>query len=217
MKLDVTSGNDVRKAAEIVTDRFGKIDVLISNAGVFDLYPVSEAGSEKLGKIFDVNVLGLANLTKYFLPLLVRAQGRLIAISSESYKVPSPFQPYSVSKQALEALYNAISIELSLKGIKCVLIRPGAINTKILKDTIKFDAGTDNSLFRDEFISFTKSIPRYIRKVAQPEDVAAIVLKAGITEHPQKIYSINHNTAVTILSGLPAHIRNFLVIKNLKK
>jgi NAD(P)-dependent dehydrogenase (short-subunit alcohol dehydrogenase family) len=138
IKLDVTSENDVRHCAEIVSGKFGKLDVLISNAGIVDFYPVSEAGSERLKKIFDVNVFGLPDLTKYFLPLLINSSGRLIVISSESYKVPSPFQPYAVSKQALESLYKAIKIELSVKGVRSILIRPGAIKTRILDDTIPF-------------------------------------------------------------------------------
>jgi len=67
IKLDVTSENDTRKCAAYVDEKFGKLDILISNAGVFDFYLVSEAGTGKLKEIFDVNVFGLTNLTKYFL------------------------------------------------------------------------------------------------------------------------------------------------------
>ena len=68
--MNVSSEEDVRVCAEKTQKLFGRLDVVISNAGIFDFYPVSEAGSEKLKKIFDVNVHGLTNLTKYFLPLL---------------------------------------------------------------------------------------------------------------------------------------------------
>ena len=171
LHLDVTSETSVQQCAEQLTKEADQIDILISNAAIFDFYPVSEAGSDKLKKIFDVNVFGLANLTKHFLPLLIPSKGRLIVISSESYKVPSPFQPYSVSKQALESVFEAIKIELSLKGIKSILIRPGAMQTQILDDTIHFKNFNENSLYKTEFKNFVKSVPKYIGKVSTPEDV----------------------------------------------
>jgi NAD(P)-dependent dehydrogenase (short-subunit alcohol dehydrogenase family) len=147
IKLDVTSEMDVRRCAAYTDEKFGQIDVLVSNAGIFDFYPVSESGADHLKKLFDVNVFGLTNLSKYFLPQLLRNKGRLIVIGSESYKVPSPFQPYAVSKQALESIFKSINIELSLKGIKSILIRPGAIRTKILDDTVLFRKEMNNSRF----------------------------------------------------------------------
>jgi len=216
IKLDVTSENDVSKCAEIVVEKFGKLDVLISNAGIVDFYPVSESGSERLKKIFDVNVFGLPELTKYFLPFLINLRGRLIVISSESYKVPSPFQPYAVSKQALESLYKAIKIELSLKGVRSILIRPGAIQTQIIDDTIIFSKTIENSFFKKEFSNFIESISKYIGKITTVEDVAKVVLKAGIDKHPKCVYNINHNPLVSLLSLLPEKLKDFVIGKSLK-
>ena len=215
-KLDVTSESDVRICAEIVEEKFGKLDVLISNAGIIDFYPVSEAGSERLKKIFDVNVFGLTNLTKHCLPLLINGHGRLIVISSESYKVPSPFQPYAVSKQSLESLYKAIKIELSLKDVPCILIRPGAIQTKILNDTIHFKVLESESLFDKEFRRFVKTAPKYIGKIAKPCDIASVVLKAGVSKRPKPVYQMNHNPLVLVLSYLPRRIQHYIIKNSLK-
>ncbi len=215
-KLDVTSENDMRQCASFVQEKFGRLDVLISNAGVFDFYPVSEAGSDELKQIMDVNFLGLANLTKYFLPLLVQSKGRLIVISSESYKVPAPFQPYAVSKQAMESLYDAIKVELLLKGIKCILIRPGALQTQILIDTLQFKSENYQGLYKNEFDTFVKAVPTYIAKISRPEKVAQLVLKAGIKKNPKAIYSINHNPLVTILSAMPYTLKNYLIKRSLR-
>jgi len=216
LSLDVTSEVSVQNCARHLEKEVRQIDVLVSNASIFDFYAVSESGSEKLQKIVDVNVFGLANLTKYFLPLLIKSRGRLIVISSESYKVPSPFQPYSVSKQALESVFKAIKIELLLKGITSVLIRPGAMQTKILDDTVHFSVSDDNSMFKNEFSGFVKTVPKYIGKISNPFDVAEIILKAGTTKSPKRVYSINHNPLVTILSHLPAKLIDFIIRKNLK-
>lgn len=217
IKLDVTSESDVRICAEIVAEKFGKLDVLISNAGIIDFYPVSEAGSERLKKIFDVNVFGLTNLTKYCLPLLINGHGRLIVISSESYKVPSPFQPYSISKQMLESLYKSIKIELSLIGVKSILIRPGAMQTQILDDTIHFNIHLNNSQFEQEFSGFIETAPKYIGNIVNPEKVAKIVLKAATSKRPKSIYHINHNPIVSLFAILPTGIKNIIIKKGLTK
>ncbi len=216
IKLDVTSDNDMRKCAEIIEEKFGMLDVLISNAGIVDFYPVSEAGSERLKKIFDVNVFGLPSLTKYFLPLLINSRGRLIVISSESYKVPSPFQPYAVSKQSLESFYKAIKLELSVKEVKSILIRPGAIQTRILDKTIDFSKTIENSFYKKEFSNFIDSISKYIGKISSAEDVAKVVLKAGIDKHPKRVYNINHNPLVSLLSLLPSKLKDYIIRRSLK-
>ena len=215
MKLDVTSEIDVANCASYVQKHYGQLDVLISNAGVFDFYAVSEAGADKLKSIMDVNFLGLANLTKYFLPLLHESMGRLIVISSESYKVPAPFQPYAVSKQALESLYDAIKIELSLKGIKSILIRPGAIQTKILEDTLKFQPSEQETLLKKEFNKFINKIPNYINRIIPPQKVAQLVFKVGTIKKPGSIYSINYNPLVAVFSSLPERLKNYFIRKEL--
>lgn len=212
----MTSEREIENCAHSIEERFGQIDVLVSNAAIFDFYPIAEAGSEKIRKIFDVNVFALANLTKYFLPLLIKSSGKIIVISSESYKVPAPFQPYSVSKQALEAVYNAIKLELSITKVQCVLIRPGAMQTKILDDTLAFNPEKKGSLFQHEFRKFVQTVPKYISKISNPTTVAQLVLKAAKTKHPKAIYSINHNPIVSLLSILPNGIKNLVIRKSLK-
>jgi len=216
-KLDVTSEKSTAGCARLTEDKFGRLDVLISCAGIVDYYPLSEAGADKLKKIFDVNTFGLINLTKYFLPLLIKSSGRLIVISSESHKVPAPFQPYSVSKQALENIYNSIRLELLTKNVKTILIRPGAIQTGILQDTLNFDYPLTNSAFTEEFKHFGQSISKYIGKAADPEDVAKVILKAATASHPKRTYRINHNPIVSLLSFLPVKWKDTLIRKNLSK
>jgi len=215
LQLDVTSENDVSRCAEFVEDNFGKLDVLISNAGIVDFYPLVEAGSEKLNKILEVNVLGLANLAKYFSPFLMDSKGRLIVIGSESYKVPAPFQPYAVSKKALEALFDSLRIELALKAVKAILVRPGAIQTRVLKQTIEMSDAEDDSKFKEVYQNFKKSVPKYIGKVSKPEEVARLVLKAATTKNPRRVYFINHKIMISILSALPKNFQHYLIKKQL--
>lgn len=215
--MDVSDEKYVENCARQVEKQLGALDVLISNAGVVDFYPVSEAGADKLKEIFDVNVFGLANLTKYFLPLLMKSGGRLLVIGSESYKVPAPFQPYSVSKQALEKLYNSIRMELLAKGIKTSLIRPGAIKTQIMDQTFQMKNPEKNSVFKNEFENFKRSTAKYIGKISTPAQIAETVLKAGTVNNPKRVYNVNHNPLVSLLSALPSRLKERVTVKSLKK
>ncbi|MEJ2596074.1 MAG: SDR family NAD(P)-dependent oxidoreductase [bacterium] len=215
LKMDVTQEKSIQQTAETIRKLTSQIDVLVSNAGIFDFYPLSEAGSIKLGRILEVNVLALSSLTKYFTPLMTG--GRLIVISSESYKVPSPFQPYAVSKQALESLFQAIRLELATQGIRSILIRPGAMKTQILEETIHYQNKLTETRFKAVFDEFLQSVPKYIGRVVTPDRVAEVVLKAGIGKHPKTVYNINHNPLVSLLSYLPARIQEKLVLRTLKR
>ena len=97
-----------------------------------------------------------------------------------------------------------------------VLIRPGAIQTKILDNAIHFSRYPGNSLFEKEFIRFIDSVPKYIGKISKPEEVAQLVLKAGTARKPKPVYNINHNPLVSLLSYLPAKFKEFVIRKSLK-
>jgi NAD(P)-dependent dehydrogenase (short-subunit alcohol dehydrogenase family) len=216
LKADVASELSMEKCANHIKNEFGGLDILVSNAGIFDFFPLSETGGDDLKKIFNVNFFGLANTVKYFLPLLAKTKGRLVTISSESYKIPAPFQPYAVSKQALEKLHFGISQELMLKGIGSVLIRPGAIQTNIMNETVNFKVKNSDSLFKNEFKKFTDSVPKYISKINPPEEVAKLVFKAATVRNPKRIYKINHNLWVTLLSALPKKMQDWSIMRQLK-
>jgi hypothetical protein len=105
---------------------------------------------------------------------------------------------------------------LSLKGIKSILIRPGAMQTRILEDTMDFSDFNNKSEFNTEFRKFVLSVPKYIGKISTPKDVAQVVLKAGTSKNPKQIYSVNHNFLVTILSYLPSRLKDVVLNNSLK-
>ena len=216
LKSDVSSEESMEKCAVLVGNQLDSLDIVISNAAIFDFYSLSESGINGLKRIFDVNFFGFANTAKYFLPFLVKSKGRLVTISSESYKIPAPFQPYAVSKQSLEKLHFGVSQELMLKGISSVLIRPGAIQTNIMDETLNFHTNNMDSLFKEEFKKFIATVPKYIGKVNQPDEVAKVIFKAATSKKPKRVYKINHNPWVTLLSVLPKNIQDWSIKQQLK-
>jgi NAD(P)-dependent dehydrogenase (short-subunit alcohol dehydrogenase family) len=105
---------------------------LVNNAGVAYGGPVELLDIEELRRAFEVNFFGVIAVTQAFLPLLRAGRGRIVNMSSISGMVASPFlSPYSTSKWALEALSDAMRVELASWNIHVSVIQPGAINTPI--------------------------------------------------------------------------------------
>jgi NAD(P)-dependent dehydrogenase (short-subunit alcohol dehydrogenase family) len=137
--LDVRSDESVQRAAGEVALKVRELDVLVNNAAVFP-----EEGSEPLEKLplgffeeaFAVNVVGVARVTREFLPLLARAaHPRVINISSRagsiSAKEDSRHYCYSASKAALNMLTRAMAAELRPRGITVVAVTPGWVKTEM--------------------------------------------------------------------------------------
>ncbi len=105
---------------------------LVNNAGIALGGPLEYFPPETLRRQLEINVIGLHAVTAAFLPLVRRGRGRIVHIGSISGRVGSPFiGPYAASKHAVEALADALRIELRPEGIHVALIEPGRVRTPI--------------------------------------------------------------------------------------
>jgi NAD(P)-dependent dehydrogenase (short-subunit alcohol dehydrogenase family) len=105
---------------------------LVNNAGVAYGGPVEVLELDELRRAFEINFFGLIAVTQAFLPALRAGGGRIVNMSSNSGMVAAPFlTPYTTSKWALEALSDALRVELEPWDIKVAVIQPGAIDTPI--------------------------------------------------------------------------------------
>lgn len=138
--FDVRNKEEIQKAVEVVKEivKGEGLGALINNAGVAVSGPMQYVKEEYMRYQMDVNVHGLISVTQAFLPLLGAQNdspyppGRLINVSSVSGRITRMMMgPYSASKYAVEALSDAWRRELSLFGIKVVIIEPGPIDTEI--------------------------------------------------------------------------------------
>lgn len=132
--LDVTDPDSVHAAAHRVAESVGPAGLggLVNNAGIAYGGPVETLELDEVRRLFEVNFFGLIAVTQALLPLLRLGRGRIVDMSSISGMVASPFlSPYATSKWALEALSDAMRVELHRWDIKVSVIRPGAIDTPI--------------------------------------------------------------------------------------
>jgi len=132
--LDVTDETQAREAAAAAITRFGRIDVLLNNAGFGLLGAVEEASAEEVERLYRTNVFGLLAVTRAVLPHM-RAQrsGRILNISSiGGYRGAPGFGVYSSTKFAVEGLSEALHGELAPLGIHVTVVEPGYFRTDFL-------------------------------------------------------------------------------------
>ncbi|TWD17624.1 NADP-dependent 3-hydroxy acid dehydrogenase YdfG [Streptomyces sp. T12] len=135
--LDVTDEAQAAKAVQAATDVFGRIDVLVNNAGRGVLGAVEETSDEAARGVFDTNVFGLLNVTRAVLPVMRRrGRGHIINLSSiGGFRGVAGFGVYCSTKFAVEGLSEALHQELSPLGIKVTIVEPGYFRTDFLDGT----------------------------------------------------------------------------------
>jgi len=134
LRLDVTDEDQARAAVAHGVERFGRIDVLLNNAGFGLLGAVEEATAADVERVFRTNVFGLLNITRAVLPHM-RAQraGHVINISSVGgYRSGPGFGVYCATKFAVEGLSEALAAELAPLGVKITVVEPGYFRTDFL-------------------------------------------------------------------------------------
>ncbi len=131
LALDVTDPEGVRRAVDEVLERFGRVDVLVNNAGHGQVGAVEETTEEELRGIFDVHVFGPAALVRSVLPAMRRqGSGAIVQISSFGGQVAYPgFSAYCATKFALEGFSEALAPEVAPFGVKVLIVEPGAFRT----------------------------------------------------------------------------------------
>jgi NAD(P)-dependent dehydrogenase (short-subunit alcohol dehydrogenase family) len=131
LSLDVEKPDQIEAAATAAMRRFGRIDVLVNNAGYGYMAAIEEGDDTDIRAIFEANVFGLAHMTRAVLPHM-RAQksGHIVNISSQGGIVGNPgVGYYNATKFAVEGLSEALSKEAAPLGIKVLIVEPGPFRT----------------------------------------------------------------------------------------
>ena len=133
-RMDVTKADEVKAAVEHVISTFGRIDVLVNNAGHGFIGAVEEVSDAEARALFDVNVFGVLTVLQAALPhMRARRSGTVVNMSSQGgVKSFAGSGWYCASKHALEALSDSMSGELAASGIKVLIVEPSAFRTDFL-------------------------------------------------------------------------------------
>jgi NAD(P)-dependent dehydrogenase (short-subunit alcohol dehydrogenase family) len=141
--VDVSDDASVRRWARASLEQLGGVDLLVNNAGVINANaPLWEISAAELSKVVDVNIKGVANVIRHFVPAMIRRRSGVIVNFSSGWgrSVAPQVAPYCASKWAVEGLTRALAQELP-KGMAAVALNPGIIDTQMLRSCFGASAG----------------------------------------------------------------------------
>lgn len=228
IQLDVTNAHDIAASLETIAGEVGDAGLagLVNNAGIGVVGPLEIVSLDELRKQFEINVIGLVAVTQAFLPLLRKARGRVVNMSSIAGRAAMPYMgPYAASKHALEALSDALRIELQHTGVRVSVIEPGAISTPIWNKTRR-DVNGRESMWSEESkamyidgVNRVKHIAATAEKNAAPPSlVADAVIHALTSLNPKTRYLVGRDAKLRALVSalLPDNLQDRLLTKVLK-
>jgi len=128
---DVQDAQALRAAADRMREQFGRIDVLIANAGIGGTHDAAELDAAKVANVINTNVIGASNSVAAVVPEMVKSgSGHLVVISSlAAYRGLPKSAAYCASKAAVSAMFESLRLDLKHRGIYVTIIHPGFIKT----------------------------------------------------------------------------------------
>jgi NAD(P)-dependent dehydrogenase (short-subunit alcohol dehydrogenase family) len=222
--LDITRADAIAAAAETIAAEVGErgLTGLVNNAGVGVSGPVELVPIDRLRYQLEVNLIGHVAVTQACLPLLRKAIGRIVNISSVAGRLSVPLlAPYSASKFGIEAVSDALRQELRPWKMHVACIEPALIDTPLLAST---DAATDAAFaaLTEEgrtnygpFFHRMKSV-NSLNVFAQPPDVVARAVAHALTaRRPRTRYVVGGmRWRMLLLSKLPDRLRDWVIEKS---
>lgn len=186
ISLDLTSEIAVQNTIELIAAKYGRIDMLINNAGYGFAGAIEEASEAEVAKVLAINVEATLRMIRYVLPVMRQAgSGHIINLSSNAGLVSTPgFGIYNASKYAVEGLSEALYHEVKDLGIKVTLIEPGAFRTNFLASSLAvaersiadYDATAGN--FKNRLRTNNGHQP------GDPERAVEAIIRVAEMEHP---------------------------------
>ena len=210
---DVTSAESAAQVMTRVRTHTDALEGLVCCAALFTGGPLAEAPDQALVRAFDVNVAGAHRLVAESFPLLARAGGTVVLISSESARFAMPFNgPYTVTKYALEGYADCLRRELLLSGVRVAVVQPGAFRSNLIASADRA-AGTPlgGSLFARQVGLVHRMLERERQRSMPAARVARVVVRALDARRPRPRYRVGNRRARMLLRLLPTRTADALI------
>ncbi|MFI1355623.1 oxidoreductase [Streptomyces sp. NPDC020898] len=189
LDLDVGSDDSATAAVGEVIERFGRIDVLVNNAGIGSAGGVEENSVAQAQSVFNINVFGVMRMTKAVLPhMRAQGSGRVINISSVLGVIPQPFMAFYVSaKHAIEGYSESLDHEVREHGVRVLLVQPAYTRTSF--DTNAAQPDTPLPLYAERRRVFDEVMAEAMEKGDDPAVVAKVIVTAATDKKPKLRYT----------------------------
>lgn len=211
---DLTDETQVQAAVDEIIAAYGRVDILINNAGGGISGPVEDAAPADVRRLFDLNFFGALCMIRAVLPHM-RKQGRgvIINVSSVAAEFAIPFQAfYSASKAALSSLSEALRCEVSPFGIHVSCVLPGDVKTAFTASRQKSIAG---AAYGDRAARAVAAMERDERRGMPPEKVAKAIAAVAKRRDPpvKKVVGAKYKCFVLLARLLPSRLINCILAK----
>jgi NAD(P)-dependent dehydrogenase (short-subunit alcohol dehydrogenase family) len=206
LALEVTDAAQVAQAAARVEAEVRGLDGLVSNAGIGVGGPLELISPEDLRRQFEVNVFGGVAVTQALLPALRQAGGRIVLVSSIGGRVAMAYTaPYAASKHAIEALGDALRVELRSSGVRVALIEPGSVATPIWdKSRVEADRVSIPEHLKAQYGNVPAAMDKVMRDTGRrgvpPELVAATIERALSSSRMKARYVVGADARAMLLA-----------------
>lgn len=208
LQMDVTDIKSVKNAYNYVTSVTDKLSAVINFAGIIMMNSLIEIPEETFIKIFNVNVFGVYRTNKVFFALVKNGNGKIVIATSElAENKILPFNAiYAISKKALDAYAQGLTMELGLLGVPVITLRPGAVETPILNDSTKEMEQLNNNtvLYKNTIAKFKNIVDKEQGGNISPNKIADLVYKILNKRKPKLVYKKNISVKLKLLNLVPA-------------
>lgn len=220
-ELDVRSEESVQNALSNVLERFGRIDIVVNNAGVPCLGPLAEVPLSAVQTTFDTNFYGALRLIQAVVPHMAsRRKGKIVNVGSVTVMSPGPWNGvYIASKAALHSLTDSLRLELRPFGIDVICVVPGAIRSNIGNSGIaSYNQMPEWRLYKPFEAAILARANLSQGPNSTPSEVFAKKTVAAILEkNPPRWFSYGQfSTLMSIMYYLPLFVRDFFLKKAMK-
>jgi len=187
--LDVTSDESVRSLVDEVIEHFGRVDVLVNNAGLGATGAAEESSIGQAKEIFDVNVHGVIRMTNAVLPhMRANGGGRIVNLSSILGLIPAPYMAvYAGTKHAIEGYSESLDHEVREHGIRVLLVEPGYTSTGF--DTNSLVPESPMSVYAEQAEAVREVLATAMRNADEPSVVAKVIVAAATDAKPRLRYT----------------------------
>ncbi len=225
--LDVRNASDIAAAAQAIRARGLPLCGVVNNAGIAVAGPLEYLPLDDFRRQFEVNLFGALAVTQAVLPLLRQSMGRVVFVSSVSGQIAPPYLgPYAASKFALEAMADAMRIELSRFGIAVSVVQPGNVKTPIWQKGRDANPEMMERLparalehYGEHIDALTRLTEHEERTGIDAGQVAQAILRALTDGKSRARYPVGNPPAWQrrMAALLPERIRDRLILKNFER
>ena len=195
LELDVDSEESVNRAIKTVSEKKGRIDVLVNNAGYGMWGTVEDVSIDEFKKQFETNFFSIIRLIQKVAPIMRKqGSGNIVNISSVAGRIGFPVSPaYISSKFALEGLSESLRFELMPFGINVIIIEPGVIKTNFFDSMKMSEKSQQNSTYKEITDKVISGVKMMAEMGTHPKEVANVVIKTLGEEKPLPRYVIGND------------------------